>query len=304
MRHVWLPKTLSVSQKYTQTSSLLLCIEIFTELTRYRYPSGNLQSCSVAPLISFSTSSSTLGDLANDDDVQQKGTLKGHDGNFKFALTDLKPATMQPFRFFDLPAEIRSIILRLALEWEGKLHQLTAYTKDVRNLGEPLVDTQLLATSRQMQVEALPIFYGYNTFCVEINNEFGNIPPWITYPTQTTSHIRKVLLEICICVPNEILRYTPQFLVAPVIRALKLCPSLESLQITVEIYCPYVRGHVGRAADPSLFTTDLLELFVGISGNKEVTFATGTKQSKAVQDFRLQRMWDSYEGFLRTSPNR
>ncbi|MCJ1451569.1 hypothetical protein MMC28_001909 [Mycoblastus sanguinarius] len=74
----------------------------------------------------------------------------------------------QPFRFMDLPPEIRIMILRLLLRWE---QELTAMDADQEHYCDYLpLDVRIFAVSRIMQAEAEQVFYQGNTLRIYLDD--------------------------------------------------------------------------------------------------------------------------------------
>ena len=78
------------------------------------------------------------------------------------------PTPIQPFNFMGLPVEVRCEILRLLLERDKLLTDISLNTTYESYKMVP-VDTRLFAVSRQMQADAQAIFFRSNTFRVEIS---------------------------------------------------------------------------------------------------------------------------------------
>lgn len=139
--------------------------------------------------------------------------------------TNTLQGSVQPFRFFDLPAEVRILILGHAL---GFGCALKAPCHDPQRT-ESLADVQLLATNRQMHTEASHVFYGHNVFHMPIYSLSYRLPDWIAHPEQIPCHLR----IFRILVHGYWTDWYPrnQNLVDQLTRALALCSQLELLEI-------------------------------------------------------------------------
>jgi hypothetical protein len=75
--------------------------------------------------------------------------------------------TAMPFRFFDLPAEVRVCIYEIALLSKGRIHALWSYPK-------PRIEPhpRQLEASTQLRQEAMPVYYS-NHF-VDLHSPFGH----------------------------------------------------------------------------------------------------------------------------------
>ena len=148
--------------------------------------------------------------------------------------TDPQQETVQPFRFFDLPAEIRSMTLGHALEFEGPLRQYSP------NFGRRqfLIDIRLLTTNHQMYKEASPIFHGLNRFNFFLYLiDYDGLPNWVAYPEQFTRHLRRfrIILDTCW------IRWSQKNheIMDKVTRTLALCQRLELVEILFVVQSAY-----------------------------------------------------------------
>ena len=164
---------------------------------------------------------------------------------------------MQPFPIFELPAEIRSLILCFALR-SG--HELCDIRPNARAM-----DNQLLATSRQLHNEALPIFYGCNVFRLELFNGLQELPAWITQRSHHTLYIRKVHLQIS----NHSYKLLPanEEPVVAVARNLALYPKLAFFKLTI-VYHPLTRDTQDQVHPPPF--DDIVGVFAGVPGATQV----------------------------------
>ena len=157
-------------------------------------------------------------------------------------------AQMQPFRFFDLPVEIRSMVLHFVLA-KGAIRALPFFHGFQ---SEEIVDRQLLATSRTMQEEALPVLFGHNTINIPLRSGIAALPSWITQPSYQIYYMREVHIKIFNHGPAS--HYT---LLAQIADTLKHCKILERLKVIV-FYSPYREGRP--------FHDDIEKIFRQFSG--------------------------------------
>ena len=141
-------------------------------------------------------------------------------------LTDPHRGTVQPFRFFDLPAEIRYMILGYTLVFECPLQPSSAFSGGSR----PLIDVRLLATCHQMYKEALQIFYGRNTFQLSLYSVgYDGLPTWVAHPEQFTRHLRRFRIML----RETWTQWYPQHQeeVDEIVKTLALCQRLEVVEV-------------------------------------------------------------------------
>ena len=209
------------------------------------------------------------------------------------------------FSFFKLPPEIRRNILYIALKYEKELHHTVSdITRDAllrdKEVYHPVaksnhVDIGILATSKQMRDEGLPIFYRYNTFRIEIFHDFQILPPWITDPSRHASHLRNVHVHVS-NYSRDIEQLSPENKepVRKVIRTLERCPILESTKVTIiyekRINLRNYSEYFERAteADPSDFSA-ITAAFHGICGRLEIKCKRDRKVEEVHYFTEMQR---------------
>ncbi|KAK3215758.1 hypothetical protein GRF29_8g996382 [Pseudopithomyces chartarum] len=103
------------------------------------------------------------------------------------------PRPFQPFRFFDLPSELRTSILELLLVKEKAVDLDPANTRTI------LPSLRLFFVSRRMHAEASHVFYSQNTFRVfAINGRFFHTKKQLLMrlPTRYIAHMRSLELRL------------------------------------------------------------------------------------------------------------
>ena len=129
------------------------------------------------------SSRKTSGKINTSVDVKAKSKSK--------AISKSKPK-VEPFRFLDLPREIRDMIIKLQVEdcWGGKWRTRRVLKVSYLNItrlstGEP----DLAFVSRQLRDESLDMFYSGNQFQLHVKNlNFEPIFKWLSDIGPTRSH--------------------------------------------------------------------------------------------------------------------
>lgn len=171
---------------------------------------------------------------------------------------------MQPFPFFALPVELRSHVLTLALRSQKELHQISA--------DESPVNTDILTANSQWYNEALPIFYQCNIFRVHIYQGYESLPPWILHPSEHLACIRKVHVHISSWKQSYRLWRSNQGPIPAVVRTLKMCSQLRSLEIIIA-HPPFKRKALMGVPSPHLDppnVDDVMQAFEGVPGAREI----------------------------------
>ena len=145
-----------------------------------------------------------------------------------FKYREAVPA--KPFRFFDLPFELRRIILSYQLKQRKPVLQIPPNFKG-EDKGFLPVDTRIFAVSKRVREEADTVFYAENIFRLNVcGYEDWELPLWITSPPVGARAMRSVDLCIQPCYDDSgftaLLRQLPQ-----ITRVLKQCRNLERLRI-------------------------------------------------------------------------
>lgn len=203
--------------------------------------------------------------------------------------TDLPQGTVQPFRFFDLPAEIRGMILGHVLEFERPLVQESPHSGDRKPLidikvlatirPKPLIDIRVLATNHRMHDEAVQIFYGRNIFTLYLYAlALDGLPIWIAHPEHPIRHLRRVR----IIVSDSWIRWYQkdpgyqrhQALTDEMTRVLALCQNIQLMEIVFTYLSQAefagVRSRGIGAPPTSGSIKGLLNLLSGVSGKRAV----------------------------------
>lgn len=139
---------------------------------------------------------------------------------------------MQPFRYLDLPPEIRNMILLLTRKLNKRIQQQPTYRKDTPSNDGLRFSTPLLATNHQTQEEGLAILFSKNILGLDLIPGDVSLPPWIKHPNhQTLLLTRLVDLHIF---PRKCSRLMVNETTIPLVaQTLRSCETLESVKITV-----------------------------------------------------------------------
>ena len=195
--------------------------------------------------------------------------------------TDPHQATIQPFRFFDLPTETRCMILSHAVEFKSLLRHRPPHP----DITQQLIDIRLLATNHQMYEEASQILYGRNTFqWILFNIAYDGMPNWVAHPEQFTRHLRRFRIILSDYWTKWYPKYQEE--VDEVIKTLALCQRLELVEVVYLFYSQPI-FHTSHTVE-ELFPTPspatikkYLDFLSGISG-KRVLY----RQDLASQKYR------------------
>lgn len=174
-----------------------------------------------------------------------------------------RPTPIQPFNFMGLPVEIRCEILRLLLERDKLLTDISPNATYESYKMVP-VDTCLFAVSRQMHADAQAVFFRSNTFRVRISGiGILGLPFFIEYPPPSTEDFRKFHLSIFHhSQPLTQPRLTERL--ETVIDMLKECKQLIQLKIL------QFGDHSDFTKIPQNIFEDSLEFFTQVQGVKQV----------------------------------
>ena len=168
---------------------------------------------------------------------------------------------MQPFRFFDLPTEIRSMILDLVLPQDCVYQPVSAYSGD-----ETTIDLPVLTASHQMYQEALPIFYGRNTFNLYIVPRVTSLISWTIQPAHQLAYLRKV--HVYVHMYRGKLTPPTKNMIDEVVQTLKKCSNLIMLAITISFIS--VKPLYVERRRTALCANDVVEAFGEVKGPKKV----------------------------------
>ena len=163
-----------------------------------------------------------------------------------------------PFPILKLPAELRLCIYEYALIRDNELRQIAPDDTIT------IADISLLATSRQIYVEALPVFYNWNIFRVRIFDDFHRLPSWtIDIHPKHMAFIRNVHVGISNFGRRE--SSANQQPVASLAQLLKFCERLSFVKLTITYDLPQGEDFHG---EPEF--KDIVAAFKDVAEVKEV----------------------------------
>lgn len=158
---------------------------------------------------------------------QCSGKCPGPSPEILYPLT--KPE--QPFRYLDLPPEIRNMILLLSLKVSKRIQQQPTHKKDTRGNKGLRFPTPLLATNHQTREEGLAILFSKNVLGIDLIPGDVSLPPWIKHTGHQLSYIRNVDLHLF---PRKCSRFTVNETTIPLVaQSLRSCQNLEAVKITL-----------------------------------------------------------------------
>ena len=168
---------------------------------------------------------------------------------------------MQPFRFFDLPTEIRSMILDLALPRDCAFQPVSAHNGD-----DSTINISVLTASHQMYEEALPILYGHNTINLYIFPRVTSLMPWTIQPAHHLAHLRNV--HVYVHMYRGKLTLPTKKMIEEVVQTLKKCSNLVMLRIIIS-FIPVKPLYVERRRT-ALCANDVVEAFGEVKAPRKV----------------------------------
>lgn len=114
--------------------------------------------------------------------------------DFSCVSTERKKPIQKPFRFMDLPPEIRVIIYRFAIVHKSNHHwNSTCYT---------LVPPSIARVSQKTRIEVLPIFYGENSFDIGMDIDVIEYDEYDGPVKQDDNTKFEDFLRMCSCIIN------------------------------------------------------------------------------------------------------
>jgi 5-methylcytosine-specific restriction endonuclease McrA len=155
------------------------------------------------------------------------------------------PVPKKPFRFLELPLELRQEVYRLVLSRKRQVFQFPPDGSAATTNGP--VDVRIFAVSRVVYEESIPIFYQSNTFAIDVDSlplflqeSTGNISP------RPTALLRKVHVGLLLITPDSVLDHlipnrsieyhlTKQSTWAQLWSLLESCRRLMSVEITTYV---------------------------------------------------------------------
>ena len=169
---------------------------------------------------------------------------------------------IEPFLIFKLPTELRLRILFFACkrkkDLRGKL-----MTED-QNL-----NVSLLAASRKLHEEALPIFYRCNIFRIDIYHSFIPLPSWVIEPTANMlAYIRHIHIHVTNV--RWQLSSTNRRSLAIVIKILNSIKRLESLKVTIEFDTLVKASQLEKPFGQQRFDEEIAETLYSLPVRKEI----------------------------------
>lgn len=187
------------------------------------------------------------------------------------------PVPQQPFRFMDLPAEIRLQVFKELLTQDKEIVQMPVNkpTKDYHRLP---VDTRVFAVNSRVKEEAEQVFYRTNTFCVNANDLLPLFILRLAGPEAASAkaafrsiHVRAVYEGIPWGRPGSAeasrARDDLQQRLNMISRALKQCTYLTWIRMT-----PMYRGGRFNGRGPSRDFNMFIGCFAEIRGVETVVF--------------------------------
>ena len=168
---------------------------------------------------------------------------------------------MEPFRFFDLPTEIRSMILEFALPSDRVYQPVSIYSGD-----QDTLDIPILTTSHQMHQEALPMFYGRNTFNIYIVPRVSTLITWTSQPAHQLAYIRNV--HVYVHMYRGKLTGPIIHMIEKAVETLNQCLSLVLLRITVSFIS--VKPFYVERRRTAMCVNDVVEEFGEVRGARKV----------------------------------
>ena len=161
------------------------------------------------------------------------------------------PVPKKPFRFLELPLELRQEVYRLVLSRNRQVFQFPPDGSAATTNGP--VDVRIFAVSRVVYEESIPIFYQSNTFAINVDNlplfvqeSTGNISPRPTALLRTV-HIGLLLIrtdpmwDLDCPIENHL---TKQLKLAQLWSMLESCRRLISVEVTIYVTMSDKATHV------------------------------------------------------------
>ena len=221
----------------------------------------------------------------------------------------------------DIPAEIRIKIYEavllvpdgIRLEYNGSTNQMETGFSDPAQKRDSFA---LIATSKQVRQETLPVLFGYNTIrlvCITFNNAYGISDVALAQETTSalsrcsfTPYMKRVRIQLgcwmarrrerkdqAIAAASETLKHFARAFPSPKVRLechfsvmwiiiSSLCTKRE------KDLCRSLYVHISRGKPNSLIesiqreTTERYEVFRQLAGNREQALGSGVKNSAAV----------------------
>ena len=153
------------------------------------------------------------------------------------------------------------MILEAALPQDCVYQPVSIYSGD-----EVIVDIPLLTANRQMHQEALPIFYGHNTFNLHIVPRVSSLVSWTNQPAHQLEYLRKV--HVYVHTYRGKLTQPTKHMIDKAVRTLKKCSSLVMLRISISFIS--VKPLYVEHRRSALCVNDVVDEFVEVPGARKV----------------------------------